>query len=97
MKKVNDPGRSEVGNDQLEDLAEAMNTLPMSDTGSVETMLLQGGGEGAFRSEVHQSSVGRGRYLRNCCHNWGAGDDVYGASQEQLLDDGQPTSLESPN
>ena len=25
MKKVNDPGRSEVGNDQLEDLAEAMN------------------------------------------------------------------------
>ena len=65
MKKVNDPGRSEVGNDQLEDLAEAMNTLPMSDTGSVETMLLQGGGEGASRSEVHQSSVGTRVFLKN--------------------------------
>ena len=54
MKQVNEPGRQWVGNDQLEDHAEATDTSSMSDAGSVKTMLL----EGASRSECDQSSVG---------------------------------------
>ena len=58
MKQVNEPGKQWVGNDRLEDHAEAMDTSPMSDAGSVKTMLLEGRCQGASRSEGDQSSVG---------------------------------------